>query len=343
MLSPAEQLKGEILDGGWTVVDRVERPEGATGGHFSHGYIVRSRDGVRAYLKAIDLRRAFGQPDVTIALQRITEVFNFERDLCRRCVARKLTRVVRPITDGTHMVVPNDPFSNVSYLIFELASGDVRSQMDTLAALDIAWALRALHHVATGLKQLHGVGIAHQDLKPSNVLVFPELGAKVADLGRSSLKGTVGPFDNLDIVGDRSYAPPDLLYGYLDPDWTQRRIACDAYLLGSMVVFFFLRVSMTALLVSELHQDHRPPRQDDDASPHWGGSFEEVLPYLRDAFSRALQRFATEVPTALRSELRPAVEQLCDPDPRLRRPDLERRVSLFNRIAMRAEMGLLGR
>jgi hypothetical protein len=33
-------------------------------------------------------------------------------------------------------------------------------------------------------------------------------------------------------------------------------VGCDAYLLGSMVVFLFMGVSMTSLLLSELHQDH---------------------------------------------------------------------------------------
>jgi serine/threonine protein kinase len=61
--------------------------------------------------------------------------------------------------------------------------------------------------MATGLHELHSQRIAHQDLKPSNVLVFSQREAKNADLGRATLRGQVGPFDEFPVAGDLSYAP----------------------------------------------------------------------------------------------------------------------------------------
>ena len=56
--------------------------------------------------------------------------------------------------------------STVQYIVFELADGDVRSVISAADDLDVAWAIRSLHHMAVGLAQLHRTGIAHQDVKP---------------------------------------------------------------------------------------------------------------------------------------------------------------------------------
>ena len=77
---------------------------------------------------------------------------------------------------------------------------------------------RSLHHIAVGLQQIHGQGIAHQDLKPSNVLVFNGNNSKIGDFGRSAYKGHIPPHENNNVAGDLTYAPPELLYGYVDPD-----------------------------------------------------------------------------------------------------------------------------
>jgi hypothetical protein len=53
MENPAERLGGKTLDGGWKVLERVQRPENTTGGCFSCGYVVQSDDGTHGYLKAL--------------------------------------------------------------------------------------------------------------------------------------------------------------------------------------------------------------------------------------------------------------------------------------------------
>jgi serine/threonine protein kinase len=59
-----------------------------------------------------------------------------------------------------------------TYLPFELATGDLREQVDLSRRFDLAYRLRVLHNSAKGLSQLHNSHIAHQDLKPSNVVTF---------------------------------------------------------------------------------------------------------------------------------------------------------------------------
>ena len=125
-----------------------------------------------------------------------------------------MDRVVWALEDGS-VKVDDSLFGRVNYLILETADCDVRTYLSGMQDVDIAWLLRALHHIATGLMQLHQEGIAHQDAKPSNVLVFNGATSKIADLGCASLKGTASPRDDCAAAGDLRYAPPELLYGCL--------------------------------------------------------------------------------------------------------------------------------
>ncbi len=242
MSRPRENLEGIKLDDGWTVGQRLI-VRGASRGIFSAGYQVKNEQGRTAFLKAIDFYEAGFQPDPARALEPLIETFNFERDVLAMCKDKNLDRVVRYITDGKVMLNGHA----VQYLILELADRDIRGQIDLLRRVDLAWQLRALHHIATVIKQLHGLRIAHQDLKPANVLVFGDT-VKVGDLGKASHPDYSPPHDDEDLPGDRSYSPPELLYDHRLPDWKRRRFGADLYLLGSMIVFMFTRASMTALI-----------------------------------------------------------------------------------------------
>ena len=165
----------------------------------------------------------------------------------------------------------------------------------------------------------------------------------MADFGRAAYKGHIPPHEELSIAGDPSYAPIESLYGYVDTDWNRRRLGCDLYLLGSMTIFFFLGAGATALFQKELAR-HFHWR-------FWGGTFEEVLPYLQDAFQKVLERFEQNLPVPLKNELPDIVAQLCEPNPLLRghiknrtmanKYSLERFISKFNLLARRAELGIL--
>jgi len=137
-----------------------------------------------------------------------------------------------------------------------------------------------------------------------------------------------------------------LLYGHIAPDWGKRRLAYDMYLMGSLVVFFYTKSSMTALLDVNLDPAYN--------WRIWKGDYSIVLPFLRDAFGRAIDTFATSINIALKEDLKRTVRQLCDPDPELRghprdkighynQFSLIRYISAFNIWASKAEYGLLGR
>lgn len=340
-LPPAACLRGLKAGDAWNIIEHIDRDPNASGGFFSESYIVESGDGRRAFLKALDFSRALQADDSVQALKILADAYVFERDVLAKCRDRRMTRVVRIIEHGT-ITVGDGPLKRVPFIIMELADGDVRSVMDASQVFDLAWLLRTLHHAATGLLQLHQAKIAHQDLKPSNVLTFEKgAGAKVADVGRAASQDASSPHDNFQVAGDPGYAPPEQLYGYLDPNWNRRRIGCDIYLFGSLVVFFFTKVSMTCYLTSYLAEEQRPTK--------WTGTYQEVMPFLRRAFVQAIQHVSPQIPEMIRKDIIEVVQELCDPDPERRgHPknlgspmgalSLERYVSKFNLLAQRAEM-----
>jgi len=343
-LSKARSLSGHTFDTGWTVGAAVERGPGATGGAFSCCYIATGPEGELGFLKVLDYTAALQMSDPASVMNAMTASFLFERELLDRCGARGLDRVVRPLTHGTESVAGEI----LQYIVFETATGDIRHAIGEQAAFNDAMALRSLHHVATGLFQLHGQRIAHQDLKPSNILVFDTRSvgagrtAKIGDLGRASSRGDNGPNDQLTIPGDFGYAPPELLYGYAHPDWNVRRLGTDMYGLGGLVTFLFCNASVTALLMAEMPETH-----------HWRrkpGPYEGELPLLVDAFDRVLHRVQQDFPEAHRQRLLAVVQELSHPDLARRghprtvgtpmQYSLERYVSLFDLLARQAESRL---
>jgi serine/threonine protein kinase len=345
---PVDCLVGLDLKGGWHVESIRHRHPKGTGGSFSVGYLVVNNDGHKAYLKALDYSAAFEHPDPPRALQDLTTAYNFERDLLEKCKDRRLRRIVLPLDSGT-VKVPGilGLLANVSYIIFELATGDIRREVAEWQEFDVAWALRSLHHSAVGLQELHATHIAHQDLKPSNVLVFPIVGSKLSDIGRASYMGNPSQNDTVPIAGDIGYAAPEQFYGWhLSTDFPSRFLV-DNYHLGSLVFFFFLDCSATQAIRLKLSKKHLKNFTNTD--------FINDLPYIQQAFSEALDELSTSVKVKteeLSEEIVMIAQQLCEPNPNFRgnpsvlaakhipQYDLQPYISRFDRLARTAELRL---
>jgi eukaryotic-like serine/threonine-protein kinase len=341
---PADDLEGMELPDGWVVGEKVapKAAAGESGGHFSVGYEVSHPDLGRAFLKALDLSGVLRMPNSVVALQQAAQEYNYECDILEKCKNKKMSRVVVAIARGEHRrdgdLVP------VPYLIFEPATCDVRKQMDALAEFDAAWALGVLHHIAIGIGQLHGQRIAHQDVKPSNVLMFGEASSKLGDLGRAEDQADLGPLAHLPVAGDPKYAPPELLYGEVSSDWEVRRLAPDLYLLGSLVLFFFAGTSTTHALIHKLPEVQRL---------NFGREpFSEALPFLRDAFDDVVRELEASLKGGRRDRLVEVFRELCDPDPAVRghyagrfgsRYSMRRYVSKFDVLSREADSGLIAR
>ncbi|MGA2877056.1 MAG: hypothetical protein ABSE82_16185 [Nitrososphaerales archaeon] len=334
---PAAFLVGRELDDGWLVVEKVTPEPGATGGTFSIGYEIERVDaqgkatGERAFLKALDYSKRIEGLTTLDAIAIMTEAFQFEVELVQECADRRMKNVVRGIGSGTERVGAG-LIPEVDYIIFEKADGDIRQHIDALVAFDCAWSLRVLHNVTNGLAQLHRAQVYHQDVKPSNIMVYPDAHpneqSRIGDLGRASKTGRPARHDAYQVKGDPLYAPPESLYGYSLGDDTRDRLAADTYLLGSMVIFMFTKSGVTEGLLNKLDPAFRPPLYGGT----WGGTFEQVLPHLREAHNEVMEEFYGyinfEISKLLRDELMTTARQLCDPDPRLRGIPSRRATSL---------------
>ncbi|MGV1833183.1 protein kinase domain-containing protein [Rhizobium rhizogenes] len=353
-LAGAWRLLNVQLPSGWKIVETVGWDPltgmgtdhyNGTGGHFSVPYIVE-RNGIRAFLKAIDLTSAMRSTNVLEALHQITSAHSFEAKILKICEGEKMDRVVVALESGQVSVGPNLQ-DKAPYLIFELADGDVRRRVQKVNdGHRLSWWLHAMHHVAVGLSQLHSRRIAHQDLKPSNVLAFGNTrDFRVADLGRAIWDGTAGPHDELLFSGDFGYAPPEILYTQLDPDWATRRLGCDLYLLGSMIFFFATGFGCTQQLISRLSVSERPQT----LRGTWKSDFASVLPIIQHHFTDILAELREGLDPAVADELIKAASELCNPDPVYRghpldrgragnRFSLVRYIALFDRLAKQAEV-----
>lgn len=335
----AEYLEGVQLPNGWKVLHRLSN---STGGNFGVSYEVERNQGgqtQRAFLKALNLRRIAKEDDFARALERHLHAFNFERDTLQVCHNHRMRRIATLLDAGEHRL-PNNILP-VCYIVFEFADlGDVRKYLAAYKKFDLAWTLRTLHQIAVALQQLHTHGIAHQDIKPSNVLIFRAFGAKISDLGCADVqeRPSQSPRGTERFAGDPSYAPPELLYGEVSLEWKVRRLGCDLYLLGSMIVFFFTGgVSMTGLLKSKIHSQH--------AAANWPHDYRLVLPYVNAAFEEALDTVRPEIPEPIRDKVIELLRILCDPDPKRRgyvdlgsrQYNLQRCISRLDCLASRAE------
>lgn len=355
MTTPRDQLTGRTVGDGWKVTSMLRKADSETGGNFSVGYIVE-RGSEKAFLKAMDLTRALmAEPDKQLdAIRFVIDMIQFEGAVLQECADRNLSRVVRLLESGVVDLETEskDPIAKavnrVHIFIFELGGPDVRKAFGVPSPEDTTTRLRVLHNIATALQQLHSAGIAHQDLKPSNILQFPEGQHKVADLGRASVQGKQGPLDGELFPGDPTYCPPEFAYGHTPPDYLDRRYATDAYMLGSMIAFFFTLQGTTSLLQQALPEHLLPPKWQRSATvAPWAGSYEDVLPYVDQAMTRVRSYVESHIPAYCRAELGEAFYQLAHPSPYDRghpksrqatgRPiGLERYVSLFDKLSRQA-------
>jgi eukaryotic-like serine/threonine-protein kinase len=305
-ISASAKLEGLTLTSGWKVTRTIGQDEDSTGGTFSHAYVV-SKEGKEGFLKAFDFSDAFRRTsNVLEELNRLTNAYIYERDLLIHCREKRLRKVIVAIEHG-EVQVPNYDAMNgrVFYLIFHLAEGDIRRQITQKGRFDRTWCMRALTDVTIGMHQVHRQMIAHQDLKPSNILVFPDE-CRVGDFGRASRKEYAAGHDLYNIAGDRTYAPPEQLYGYCDPEWTTRRFGCDLYMLGNLAAFLFTGVNVTSLLLGHLDQQFHPSV--------WARSYQEAMPYLQRSYGEVMREIGRHLQGPGGAELEVVIRELCNPD-----------------------------
>lgn len=348
--TPAELLEGITLPSGWILVERLKRAPGSSGSNFGTGYkaqrIVDDKTS-HAFIKAMDLARAFGAPDPFAEMFKLTAESEFERRALEHCKDRRLSRLIQLISwEYINQDPSGNPLNQVLCLIMEIGEGDLRKQLTRTGALPTSAILHVLEDTALGMAQLHRNGIAHQDVKPSNVISMTDMSNaaknmfKVADLGRIVRKGIAGPYDAHDWPGDGNYKPPERWYSFVPPQWPDAREASDAYMLGSLACFLFCGVPIQPLLGKEIPATMLPGT--------WAGGYNDSL--IQVLRSKQFSILATTVAPAINESVRDGViailKELVDPDPLIRGdkrarsqtggPGLDRFQARFKQMRLRA-------
>lgn len=332
-----------VLADGWRVVDKYG-PERC--GRYSTGFRVKNDDGRDGFLKALNYDFYLLSIDPAEQLKAALDAYADESRLLKIAGDRKLDRIVTLYTG--HTVRDSTGRSTVSYLIFELAEADGRQQLDATARAEYFDCIRMLHDVAVGVWQLHRSQIAHQDIRAANILCFQSRRAKIGDLGKAVDPNAIAAHVEDIVPGDETYAPPELLYNSVPTDWKLRRFGCDLYLLGSLIVTFFLGTGMTPQMLAALPQKLHPSEVAGITD------YRQVLPYLEHAASQVFESLRRQLlkETADRAwtdEIVGIVRGLCSPDPERRgdltlaargadRLSLERYLSKLDRLTKHGEV-----
>jgi len=342
VVSAAESLTGTTLQGLWRVTARKKIGKGGTGQTTSCCYEGLGPDGHAVFIKAFDIKAMLLEDD-TEGVRRVLNEFQHEVEALKYCAERKLSRVTRFLAKG---VVPVDG-EPINYLVTEYApQGSVREHLvpgdESICSVKRLYMLR---DVAASLAQLHGVNIAHQDVKPSNAVCWPDGRVKLTDLGSSSRAGIpeAPPHDGDFIAGQDCYAPYELLYRDVRA-WNARRLGCDLFLLGGLVFTTFTGIPLTLHVIQNLDESLRPA--------NFGKEYREVLPDILDSHRQIVGDFMTELaPPLIRDELIQTINCLCHPDPAKRghpknvlssrsQFSLEQYISAFNRMARTLEVNV---
>lgn len=328
--SPSSHLVGKTFDGAkagrsWLVKEKVNRPKGGTGGTFSVGYVASDATGEDFFLKATDIGLLRVDGDKS-KLEQMTDALNlqrFEREMLDICTVSGMNRIVRAVDYGELEVIHEGVKEFVFFIVFEKAVGDIRASARDYRKTGVSWVPRVIHNMAVATSQLHGKNISHNDIKPSNLLVFDAAVQKLSDLGRATCADHNGPWDRLKEAGDRNYSAPEAWgYQYLTPVSGTRvehgyRKRFDLYMLGSLIYFLLTEQSLNSVMAVYLRPEYGPS--------NWSGDFAGIMPYLRDVHGQAMAVMDAEVLSTYGdagrdnlTEILQAVRDLTNVDPELR-------------------------
>lgn len=344
---------------GWRVVKKLPAPNRSmneTGGNFSTCYIVE-KNGMRAFMKVLDIAKILSpeQKQTALAMQQASTEFNYEKILSELCMKRKVSKVVYYIESGEHTFEGYIVNGSVSYIIYEMADGDVRKVMDFTSTVELAakikslsMKLKSLHDVSVGISQLHNNNISHQDIKPSNILSFSGE-SKIGDLGRSLIfdNNIVCPYP-MRFNGDRNYAAPECFFsGFTATQDSLYQV--DNYMLGGLITFYITGVTFNLLL------DRYLPDCLKFLGNRLNQPYQTILTDMINAYQKALKVFEDAIPIdSIKPGLLSLVSYLCNPDPTrrghpknvvetIRTPnyDLQRTIQELDVLQKKVELALI--
>lgn len=188
-------------------------------------------------------------------------------------------------------------------LVMELVSGQNLERRISQRAMDTSVGLRALDDLCAGLEAMHGAGLGHLDVKPSNIILRPVDGgvdqAVLVDFGLAGRKLRPG-------CATACYGAPEI-WGLVPEGHTPTPMAADIYAFGAVAYevltgrTLFDATNEMAILTSHLSHDGEP-----EAVAAFARSGDAGLVAFASVLRKALRRDPRERATA--NELRTALK-----------------------------------
>lgn len=249
---PADSLVGRLVDGRYTVIERI-----AEGGMASVYLATDTRLDREVALKVLRPHLAT-DPDF---------VARFRRE------ARSAARLSHPNIVAVHDQGEDD---GAQFLVMEYVPGhNLREILDREGALTPRAAIDIITPVLDGLGVAHKAGLVHRDVKPENVIVREDGTVKIADFGLARAVSSMTATSTTGVLLGTA--------AYLSPEQVERGIAdarSDVYAAG-LVLFEMLtgRKAMpgdNAIQVAYSHVHHGVPRAS-EVSDGIPDALEEVV------------------------------------------------------------------
>lgn len=307
---PSECLEGLSIENGWKVIEKITKNPNGTGGYFSAGYKV-IKESKTAFLKAFDFHRALQTADPLNELKSQLDCYLFEKELLDLCKSKHMHKVVLPIDSGKVDVPGFAPLiGTVYYIIFELAEGDIRTVYN-IKNNNFEFIFTSLHNIAVGIKELHTNGIAHQDIKPSNALVFQNE-IKISDIGRASCKTKPFKYDNMISAGDCHYIAPEQNYYTRSDTSFEAKYAADMYAFGSLFYFYLFNISLSSIFQNEFtNKGIILSMYLKDDLELWNRVFADILIQTENELKTRIKKENVLIIIKM-------IKELCNPDPKKR-------------------------
>jgi serine/threonine-protein kinase len=150
----------------------------------------------------------------SVALKILHDHFSRDPEYVERFrrEARAIARVSHP---NIVTVIDRGTYEGQEYIVFEHVRGEtLKDLVKRNGPLPVGEALAFVHQVARALAFAHDQGIVHRDVKPHNVLVDDERGAKVTDFGLArSLELDQDITQTGTVMGTSDYISPEQASG----------------------------------------------------------------------------------------------------------------------------------